>query len=96
MRDLLLIACVALGLWFVTLGLGFLGWQLNPWSGEAGSGESPLPRFGLPMLVCVIALSGFLHPALAFLAGGVAQYVACLLLAGAGWLAYRLVRRLLT
>ena len=96
MRGVIQIACGALVLWVVTLGLGFLGWQLDPWGGEAGSGEHPLLLFALPMLVCLIALSGFIHPALVFLAGGVAQFAVCLLVAGACWVAYRLLRRLLT
>ena len=93
MNAALRIGCGALALWVVTLGLGYVGWELDPWGGEAGGGESPLLLFGLPLLVCVIALSSFIHPALAFLVGGVVQFAACLTLAGGVWALSRLVRR---
>ena len=80
MKEVIKITCWALLLFLITMGLSVLGLMLDPWTGEYG-GEHPLIFLGVPFWALFLGLSVFeVHPGLAILAGGVAQFLACLVI----------------
>lgn len=58
----------------LTIGIGVVGWLIDPWNGEYG-GTHPFLFAALPLLVCLIAVP---HP-FGWLAGLAAQFLMCLI-----------------
>ena len=82
MKGVLKTVCWALLLFLITTGLSLWGMFLDPWTGAYG-GEHPLIFLGVPFWALFIGLSAFeVYPGLALLAGGVAQFLACLIIVG--------------
>jgi hypothetical protein len=90
MKSTTCVYLITLALALATGAMGYLG--VMDWDGESG-GNVALALPGLPLVVCVIALTGVgIHPVIAIAVGVVAQFLCCLIPLGVVRLIVRAVR----